>query len=69
VSKLNSDAMNVDWLVHLADRNLLGTKTPLEDLPEYLQRDLLSSDEDYINVGMVELARESLAEEFGGISL
>lgn len=61
--------MNVDRLVHLAYRNLLGTKTPLEDLPEFLQRDLLRSDEDYINADVVELAREILEEEFGGISL
>jgi hypothetical protein len=61
--------MNADRLVHLADRNLLGTKTPLEDLPEFLQRDLLRSDEDYINADVVELAREHLEEEFGGISL
>lgn len=69
MSKLNSDAINVDRLVHLADRSLLGTKTPLEGLPEFLQRDLLNSNEDYINVDVVELARECLEEEFGGISL
>ena len=68
MSKLNSDAMNVDRLVYMVDRMIPGTKTPSEHLPEFLQRDLRTN-EDYINVDLVELAKENLKEEFGGTAL
>ena len=67
--KVDKNALNVDGLVHLAARMLLGTRIPVKEVPELFWQYILPVNNEEETVDLVLTLRRILNEEFGGISL